>query len=1255
MNNTAAEDMSDRIQKLLVDAGFAATAVEAYGQYQRMFVCVLKTLSQPGLKRLLISTRTRTLNAPPDEAGQRFFDEFIGEMGLLSKKLTFLQSQVARQGTMITAVLEQIARLRDVGQVQSLSLSTPLPVFEFPPTGPNIIARSLTVDGLKAALDSLSWLAITGGIGVGKSHLALLIAARFGKCPAWLRFRDQGSGQSAATIDSVFVYLNEGRLPGSPRQLFSDVCNGLGAGSVLVLDDLPVIQTGDAIAQRLEFLLASCRESGVKLITTSAHRLPGLLTRTADGVVREIDAPLLSDLDALELLQAFGAPDSIYADSKRVRFLNALSAMHPALLTAVILYLRDNGWQLSERQLGALFERGYAEEVNESTIRRLVDTVPDAESRELLYRLTLVDGSFDRETVRLLADVGPPVPRPTERLVGLTGLWVQRDSATSFSVSPLIRLVGSGDVPMDVRMKCQSGMARRIMSRGRLSPTTHLTVMTYLAAAGEHDVAVMLQIQALIGLQKAVVGGEISARQADRTGVADLYWETELPTSVPLQFAIILRSIQVGAAKRLKKDAAIAKKDLLEKVESATHQELGGMLAAAVFAASELAQDDFDASCRLLERAAKVLTDGNPPEDTPINLPGEMSAGSLLWLNFIGVNSKDTALRWCGMLRNAPEKLRNETLGTEEFLEFFLPFFSEPYWLTDDTQPLPSDWERVLHDADDVIEAARSAGVEFMETCAQRAKIIILCEHLKRPDDAIRIAMSSQLDPPGDARFSYLIYDAIGYQLSFIPGMEDQARAWLLSAQAVAERKPGTLRLKRAETSLALARLSEQRGDSEEAVCVVSQAVEVTRSIVSLPEMELIKMLGDLSIAEWLNGNRGAAFRAIDEAVVRLIGMPLRSHQLKAIFVLLGHTAGYMASVARYAAPSRIDSGEPLALPPLGVFHKMQVDNLARYYGSRSAQLLPSVMAQFSRAVHADERVGYWTQQLITAARGLPDIAAVVAYNLISVLPNIAMDGRLSELFDGARDAAFVSVASWVQYQRTGTDPLLRSVDVAAVLGVFGGPDWTEAEQRALTFVLLPLAIYLADLAVRARRDAAARVTLEGQRKVAISLCHETAACSSLGNSWAEAAYLIGTSVTDGAQVQELMSRVNLSEETALKTLGYITLSAQERMGLADACKLQMASLPYLLKSLTQADAERLLVLPFVRRFWSDACEDRSSSFTASAAVRQELSEAITLPDGEQAMRIMDVVARGLGVRYEQAVASGFRLWEESKSSMQAS
>src|SRR5712691_3597000 len=165
------------------------------------------------------------------------------------------------------------------------------------------------------------------------------------------------------------------------------------------------------------------------------------------------------------------------------------------------------------------------------------------------------------------------------------------------------------------------------------------------------------------------------------------------------------------------------------------------------------------------------------------------------------------------------------------------------------------------------------------------------------------------------------------------------------------------------------------------------------------------------------------------------------------------------------------------------------------YLPEREVALL-SIMAQFARAVERDDCVAYWADQVIAMGRQSPAAGSVVATTTFSILPHLVVSGRLIELFDSARESVFTTTATQCLYQRGDRDFLFKEIDIEALLGGRGSADWDRAEQRALEYTLVPLAVYLGTLSVRAREHTGAEEQLRQHTERSIALCREAAAIS---------------------------------------------------------------------------------------------------------------------------------------------------------------
>lgn len=1247
-----AEDMSDRIQRLLLERGSAADASAAYGQYQGLFLCVLKTLSRRTGKRLTPQALQTVLVQPVSEADQRLFDSFLSQMGLLDRRIAFLQAQLGRQEGMLDAITEQIGRVVDLSRMQAFTLSAPIPIFEPPPVEEHISPRTQAVSGLAHELTTASWLALAGGSGMGKSYLALLLAAQAGACPVWLRFRGLNSEQAATALDAVFLSLNEGRLVSNRQEWYATVCRRFEAGALLVLDDLPQMTSGDALAQRLELLARACRDAGVKMITTAVNQLPGTLLRSARGLVSPRGAPPLSEVDALEILRGYGAPPEVLGDLRRVRFLNNVSRLHPALLSAIAVYLRERGWNWTDQQLSDLMLGRFAGDVNEETVGRLLATVADEQSRGLLYRLNLVFGAVDMETARLLASVDPAITHPREKITALTGLWLQRDTGETLRVSPLISVLTSDDLAEEIRQNCNRALAQQTMSKERVTASDLRNAITYSAAAQEHEQAVLLLVLGLAQIHSALQARTISKQDAKRSGLLDLLWQMPVPDTVSLNVRLLLRAFQVLIGVEIAADISYTSADLARLVEGAGVSEATGLLAAAFFAAPRLAQTDFEASCSCLARAAAVLPHANLPDGRRLELPPQFTAGSILWLNLAGIRNKTEVLCWLDMLGQVPPEVRQQALTDRSFADQGLFLLMDRFWLAESTKPAwEQDWGRLLADMDDIEEKAHAIGAEFLQATAIRAKILILCEQVKDPDQALAVAEEGLARLPDDPRICFTICDALGRKLSYLDGRAHEARQWLMRAEEACERLPDALPFERAMTLLARARLADKEGRTEEAVTILTRAVEMVRSMAFLPEIELVKLQGDLAIGKWKQGDQAGAFAALDDAAPRLLALKKDSDEWKALFAIFGHTAGYMAAHSRHR-PLTLENGEPYVLPPLGNFHDPKETELAKAYQPKADLLLPAVLARLALAVGQDDRAVQWANRAIEMAKDTPGAAVVLATTVVEILPHLLIGARFSDFFDSVREATFTLMAAWYAYKEVGETSLLAEMDVEALLGGHGSDEWESAENGTLGSIIVPLALHFGRLAIRARRDSAMAEQILQSIDSCASLCREMAVISTRPDALREAASLLEASFLGTPILRTLVDKGNGygPEEGPLRVLAYIGASLEHRVSLKEACRGQMAVLPYCIQFLAGEGSQRLLLVPFLEEFWGQALTQSRFLFTPPSLVEQEFHEACQTPGARKAKRIMQVIASGLGVRHEPLVESSFNKWDEAEA-----
>lgn len=821
-------------------------------------------------------------------------------------------------------------------------------------------------------------------------------------------------------------------------------------------------------------------------------------------------------------------------------------------------------------------------------------------------------------------------------------------------VSPLIQTLGSDDLAADVRRSCNSALAEHVLKRRTLGPQDVDNVVTYLCAAGEQERAALFLTWGISQLFNAIRIGEIDVIQARKLGLVRMFWRTAIPNEVSLNTRLLLRAQQIHLADVLSEDVTFLTTDLTRLFDGSGETEATGLVAAAGFAVPILAIIDFESSCRCLIKAARALPFATLPDGSQIG-PPDLTQGSLLWMNLQGIRTKAHVLQWCDMIRDVPRGVRNQALS-DPLSEVGTLLLFRILRAEEEKRPsMEQNWEQVLKDVNRIKENAKAMEANFLIAAASWSEILLLCERFRQADCAIAVAKEALAALSDDPRITFIICDAIGRNLSLLDGREGDAEEWLQRALAAAQTIPHCFQLELPKTLLGLACLEDKRGEQKQSVAFLNQAVELLVTSSRYSEIEFVKMLGDRAIAEWKNGEVSKAFQSLDDATPRLLGTRTDSTAWKAIFSLLGHTLGYMASYASFGSPPKNEDKTPYVLPPVGNFNNFKEKELASIYNPERDFVLPSLLAQFAQAVGRDDRVVYWADQMVESGRISSVSAGVVSTTMLGILPHLLVSGRIAEFFEHAREAVFTMSAMSNAFKKGTRDLLFDTLDIEAELGGRESEDWEDAEQRTLEYTLGLLAFHLGTLSVRSRDDDA--VTYELKNKIAYvkSLCFEAAAISTRSADWREAVQLIEACLENNPVLEKIVARANAYSETqrALKLLGYVGGTMQNAVILNDACRLQMAALPFCLSYFLKQTGYRLLLLPFIETFWGWSVAHCRVCFTPPAVVESAFREALESPIEFRAKRIMHVIANGLGIRYERAVDDSFRQWDAQEEKAQ--
>jgi hypothetical protein len=264
------------------------------------------------------------------------------------------------------------------------------------------------------------------------------------------------------------------------NSLFRDVFDGTPPIALIVLDDLPRVDGRSPFADDLITLAKCAAEAGALVVSTSLYHLPDAISGGFSGCVREVTAPPLTETEVIAALEVNDAPHSIVGPLAPL--IHTLSEGHAALVVAIAQYLRRRSWTITSEELVRLVTGEHAAGTRSELFARLLSSVIDEASRQLLYRMMIAVGELTLDEVRGLADVPPRIDRPLERLSELEGLWVQIDGDRHIRVPPIVRVLRGSNLSVDVERFSYAQLAFIRIRRGSLSPLDVMKIVTYLLA-----------------------------------------------------------------------------------------------------------------------------------------------------------------------------------------------------------------------------------------------------------------------------------------------------------------------------------------------------------------------------------------------------------------------------------------------------------------------------------------------------------------------------------------------------------------------------------------------------------------------------------------------------------------------------------------------------------------------------------------------------------------------------------------------------
>lgn len=1072
------------------------------------------------------------------------------------------------------------------------------------------------MDRLSEALHGRVWLAIHGSAGVGKTQLALLLTRREGKCRAWVRFRDLEPPQSYAHAIRACEVLSGCIFDSGQKRFFEQVCSALGKGSLLVLDDLPRLIGSEEFSDFLIQLALASRDAGVQIISSSHWPLPSRVSEALGESVLNVQSPPLDDTEAREILTAYGAPQDKLND-KFVRYLNSLTSQHPALLSAAARFLAQKRWRFTEEALTQLIKGQYTGEITEETVSRLLQTIEDNNVRELLYRLKLIWGRFSRSDVELLANVKPIIRRANEKLHPIIGLWIQRETETEFSVSPLVKTIGEGFLAQPTEFRCHDVLGKRLFNKKKVRANDLWEAFGHFWSAKEFGRASAVIVLALGSLQRA-------SNEVDDFGFLDLGIHSPLSEEFELGMRIYLRTLQISARARFKRPNDYLLNDLDALIQKASSKEGWAVTAAAISLNALIANDHPQRANTYLLKTLALNPDLVGPTGEKLRFPKGLGLEFLFWTSTSAIRNANDLRDWLSTIEQLTTKQRSNVFNVEYGHEG-ASALTERLWVEERKKPLEKQqWDIVLQSLDQLIEWGSRFEFPILAACATRTKISVLAEEQHNLEAAISLGQSFLARTNLDSNARFLIKEILGREYATAK-QNKMSLQWLNSA--FSEETQG-FELERIGGFL-IAAIAVGEEDPNRSIEYASRAVAVARK-TRMAQRILVISLGEMAIAEWLAARPfESIFKLWEEAAEHLLEIKRKNESWKALYMVFGHISGFFAYLTHEGkAPEKRGNNEVYCPPKRGMLWNFKTE-AASLYDSAKDLLLPAQLTIFASAVGLDSHAVTWALRGIDGARKkrhyqvLPVFASVI-------IPSLLNENRFSDALDLALEAATITVACAKYGKKTlplGADEL----NVNETLGPKPNSNWNEVESFTVTTGVLPVALRISITDLQSKESSRTCAS------EACDACRKIAGSASNPDLWAQAAELIAAIFVDRLPGKELVEKGMKFENQSLLTIAYIGASLQDDLSLNSDCRLHLVAMPYLDRS-TRAErlVYRQLAVPFISQFWAKAFTEKRFQFSMPRILEGELASLRQVNPERRALAILRAISSNLNVKLSE-------------------
>lgn len=602
----------------------------------------------------------------------------------------------------------------------SNKLGVSIPEFEtltitkdgIPQISTNISKRSVTIKNLLSESDK-KWIAIYGMNDTGKTQLSVLVSKYLNLETVWINFKDC---EKNTVIRKLFNSFDANTLD----ELEVNIQNRDPRKQILVvLDDLPKFGIDSFLDNLFNNVISLFLQKNIIIFSTSNHILTNSIRNIHNDSVNEREIPLLNKTECSEVIQTYpGSAEFIHKD-----LLHIITDGYPIYLQIICRFLEKTDWIIEKEQLLDFFTGNLFTDLTDETLLKLVSKVEDEQSRELLYRLNIVRTNITNKEIAIVSSCNPDINKAMEKVLQLTGIWMQRDGL-NYIISPLIRRLGIANLQESLVYDINVKLGNQLLSKGTLSQYDVQHVVIYFNNSKQFDKAGFVILNYLKHC--------LSKPSWFFDWNFDLYcwYYFPLPSEMHLTLRLYIRSIHLNLESfkptGSKENLEFLRKDLISLVDQAISSKIDVYFPALVLSSSYI-KDDSALAAKYFSYYINSSAYRQLPEIASENLIDFREFdNNIIWLLLFKIDTISALNQWFTNFKELSKPV-NETTDEQSFFfcdNLFLNFMDK------EKKSESPDWDNLLIIFEQIFTAAKDLSLEILMALAVKYQIMILSEML---------------------------------------------------------------------------------------------------------------------------------------------------------------------------------------------------------------------------------------------------------------------------------------------------------------------------------------------------------------------------------------------------------------------------------------------------------------------------------------------------------------------------------------------